>query len=269
MPSFSSESHVVSQVVFGEEARKSFTYKGMQIHPFCLDFMRNGNESGINDKEFQINLDVCSATTSLVEENQGSLHAEYPPSEGLFGGDSNYKVLAQKEREFLVKMTTNGGGTGFFDSIGWVSVEGNEIRMRREVGVGDRCNGGFTENVNSETGNLEISVNVTPADIIELAASSTIKAYEDLEASANSCFGTANYLYNIKDEELTFDFVDLGSGEGMPQIADENSAWTNGYAYQPCFNRLFNSYISSGKTNFKIEELREFGEKFLSTCVKE
>lgn len=108
------------------------------------------------------------------------------------------------------------------------------------------------------------SRNLTPIDIIRLATAVKIDitAYEDLEASATSCFGLAHYKYNLADDKIEFMSVSLAEEK------EDEKEWTDRYRAQSCFNKIYNSYVKAKKTELSLTDLNEFAKKFKDECLK-
>lgn len=249
---------ITQDIITGEEAAKLFTYQGKLVHPSCLDFQRNGAEG-----ENIINFDSCMNEQIVSSQDNGFLEAEYLPDQEFPSqstGYAEYKVLAKKGDTFLIFLQTSGGGTGIFSSIFWVKMEKDKIYMVSNViGEGDRCNGGLYAELSGKT--LKIYENVTPIDIVDLVASSTLKAYKDLESSASSCFGTAYYNYDIAQNQLILSLVSLNN-----ETIEDQMGWTGQYTYQTCFNKVYNEYVQKKKIDFTLEELKAFVNIFFTKC---
>ena len=92
--------------------------------------------------------------------------------------------------------------------------------------------------------NFLYSRELTPGGLLELAAVVPLElnAHEDLEATSESCFAAANYVYN-----LTQDREDLVSVRLYDEPAVDEKGRTDRFRFQSCFNRIFNDYSSAEK----------------------
>ncbi|MDX2073855.1 MAG: hypothetical protein SFX19_05760 [Alphaproteobacteria bacterium] len=168
---------------------------------------------------------------------------------------SYYQYVGQWNGAAVVVSYGSGGGTGQFTSL--VSIERNarNIRVLQGFGAGDRCNGGIVD-AKLSFGTLSYGQNMTPIDFLQIAGDNPhdLQPYDDLEASAASCFGVARF----EDEK----FVGVTLADA-PQPADPATS----YKYQECFNRLFRAAREKGKKELSVSELKEFTGEFNAVCA--
>lgn len=169
---------------------------------------------------------------------------------------SYYKHIGQWNSLPVVLSYSSGGGSGQFTSL--MSIERNVGKMRVLQGfaAGDRCNGGIYD-AKISLGTLYYGQNITPIDFLQLAEDNPndLQPYDDLEASAASCFGVAKF----EDEKFV--------GVTLTSDAADQKDWTAQYKYQSCFNRLYRELLAKGKKELSVSELKEFTAQFNEECV--
>lgn len=168
---------------------------------------------------------------------------------------SYYQYIGQSNGAPVVLSYSSGGGTGQFTSL--VSIERNagKIRVLQGFGAGDRCNGGIVD-AKISFGTLSYGQNMTPIDFLQIADDNPqdLQPYEDLEASAGSCFGVARF------EDEKFVGVTLAA---VPKSQEGGTI----YKYQDCFNTLYRELLAKGKKELSVSELKEFTGEFNQRCV--
>ncbi|MCK7483410.1 MAG: hypothetical protein M0C28_45005 [Candidatus Moduliflexus flocculans] len=102
-----------------------------------------------------------------------------------------------------------------------------------------------------------------PARISPPVPRSSSTPHEDLEATSESCFAAANFVYN-----LTQDREDLVSVRLYDEPAVDEKGRTERFRFQSCFNRIFNEYLERGKTALTPAEVDEFAARFRDECMK-
>ncbi len=107
---------------------------------------------------------------------------------------------------------------------------------------------------------------LTPIDLLGLALLDKpldLNPHEDLEATTESCFAAANYVYS-----LTQDREDLVSVRLYDEPAVDEKGQTDRFRYQSCFNRIYNAYLAEGKTALSPKDVDEFAARFRDECLK-
>jgi hypothetical protein len=242
-----------------QKEKSPFTYLGKPIHPACIETLYQSKNNRLDLPTFLAGLDIRD-----WEERPGWLIAEY--KEDVETGRTPffaYKLLANVQDRFLLLIRYNGGGTGTFDNILVIQKTKDQLFLLKALGEGDRCTGGIFEE--KMIGNdFYYSRNLTPIDIIRLATETKIDltAYEDLEASARSCFGVAHYKYDLVDDKNELLTINLDEEK------QDEEGWTDRYQAQSCFNKIYNSYLKAKKTQLSLKDLNEFAKKFRDECLK-
>jgi len=237
----------------------SFAYLGKPIHPSSVETLYSSENKSLDLRTSKMDLpsnEWKNRPGWLITEHKEDAESGRIP---FFA----YKGLASSKDKFLLLVTYNGGGTGTFDNILVVEKKADELHLLKTLGEGDRCNGGISEDKIAGY-DFYYSRNLTPVDILRLAAEVKIDvtAYEDLEASALSCFGLVHYKYNLVDDKEEFLSVTLAEEK------EDEEEWTDRYRAQSCFNKIYNSYIKAKKTELSLKDLNEFAEKFRDECLK-
>jgi hypothetical protein len=260
-------------------AAAAFVYQGKPIHPACLLNLEFDADPGSTSNK-QYDLAECQTIEPDTKWEASKIENGYVSADATYTADAvgsaqefdSYRVLAQKGDIFLIENDWNTGGTGDFSDVIRVQLSGNTISYAGPVpGVqgGDRCNGGVSVEGIRE-GALFYSVELTPFDIIALGASTTLKAYTDLESSASSCYGEANYQVDPWNQGApVLNSVSLGGYFDATEDAPTTGEWVNSLTYEACFNRMFNKYRNSGhSTLIGSTEIKAFASDFLATCVR-
>jgi len=243
--------------VFLKSEKNTLEYMGKPINPDCLEkivgmgYLVNYSES--------VNLKDCVTNNYEYKEEDGWLVVDYGRDEYGYNGFFQYKVLGKVEDKFVIASTENGGGTGYFQGIGLVKMDGYNLLLDRAIVYGDRCNGGVDfEKTKVEGKILYYSKKITPADVmdtIEGSQNPNGPNYPQLDYCAICCTGTSNYKYDITTgaENLISVSFQLEKFEPVSGQSIEQS----------CFDKTYNSYIDSGITEISKKELEIFGQKFL------
>lgn len=218
--------------------------------------------------EPEVDLQECTGTaeTSEFGKTRAGLEAQPDGTQGYFfkddGGDwtgayVTYRYLGKlKNGRDIVRVDMGGGGTGNFIDVREVEIKDHRL-ISSNVHGGDRCNGAL-EDASVQNGVLRYSQNITPFDLIELSDGNQagFKAYEDIEACAICCVGTANY----EDDQLVsvtigpaFEKGDIGNDVGPKDM---------------CFYETYNETAVNGKTILNADALKAFGVKFNERCAK-
>ena len=168
---------------------------------------------------------------------------------------SYYHYIGQWKGAPVVASYGSGGGTGQFASLMSIERSASKIRVLQGFAAGDRCNGGVVD-AKISFGTLHYGQNMTPIDFLQIADDNPheLEPYEDLEASATSCFGVARF----EDEKFV--------GVTLIEIPKSQGAGTT-YKYQECFDKLYKGMLAGGKKELSVSELKEFTGQFNAVCV--
>lgn len=234
---------------------------GLNISPLCFEqlFGTDGPKGPIDVTTCESKSGYKNIQTGIEEGRYRSLY-EFPsePDMPAEKGFSSYEFLGDIKAGSVIETYNETGGTGRFSSLILVTLNGNTLTLVDQLAGGDRCNNGLTD-ANVENGQLAYSTNITPGDFPLLAWGSekNIKPYEDLEASAMSCFAIATF------KDGTLSKISLN-----PDAGKQNDDWTTQFAKQKCFNKKFKSQIESGDLELTPKEFQKFMDDFLKSCSK-
>lgn len=164
---------------------------------------------------------------------------------------------------YILSVTFNAGEPADVSNIVLLQKSGSWLGLVRAWREGSACNGGL-HNQRMEGDNFLYSRDLTPVDLLDLAEGVTLDldAHEDLEATEESCFAAANFVYS-----LTLDREDLVSVRLYDEAAVDEKGRTDRLRYQTCFNRLFNDYLAQGKKALTPKEIDEFAARFRDECL--
>jgi hypothetical protein len=241
-----------------------FTFHGKAIHPAAVSALYNSSAGQIDLAAFKTNLEAREWedqpgwwTTDFAEDPTSgrSPFFAYVAFAGPVGGGAETYILS---------IIFNQGETADVDNIVLLQKNGSRLNLIRAWTEGSACNGGIS-NQRIDNDNFLYSRELTPPDLLGLSAGSglALTPNEDLEATNESCFASANYVYS-----LTLDREDLVSVRFYDEPVQDEKGRTERYRYQSCFNRIFNDYIARGKTALTPKEVDEFALRFKDECVK-
>lgn len=236
------------------------TELGLTVSPLCFDQL-----FGPEGMKESIDVTTCDAVsgyknikTELANGNYQTTY-EFPsePDMPTETGIVSYEVIGQTTAGTAVQTYSETGGTGRFSSIVMVDLKGNLLKVVNSVAGGDRCNGGLVD-ASIKDGKLSYTVNATPGDFPILAWGSDkgIKPYEDLEASAMSCFAEVTYTDGVLSRVLL-----------NADVVKETSDWSAQYKYQNCFNKKIREAINIGYADMTFDLFRNFMNGFEKECI--
>ena len=247
-----------------EDVPGDFTFRGQAIHPAAISALYQSANGQINLADFKTNLEAGQWEdqpgwwiTDFEEDpvNQRSPFFAYAAFAGPAGGGAEIYILS---------ITFNAGETGDIDNLLLLQKNGSWLGLIRAWNEGSACNGGIlAQRMDGE--NFLYSRELTPLDLLGLSldVKLNLNAHEDLEATSESCYAAANYVYNLSQDR-----EDLVSVRLYDEPKTDEKGLTDKLRYQSCFNRVFNSYLAEGKTALSPKEVDEFARRFRDECVK-
>jgi hypothetical protein len=247
-----------------EDVPGDFTFKGQAVHPAAVSALYRSANGQINLADFKTNLEV-----NQWEDQPGWWITDFEedPSSGrspFFAYAAFAGPMSGGAETYILSITFNAGETADVDNIVLLQKSGSWLGLIRAWTEGSACNGGIlAQRMDGE--NFLYSRELTPLDLLELSseASLGLNAHEDLEATSESCYAAANYVYS-----LTQDREDLVSVRLYDEPKTDEKGLTDRLRYQSCFNRVFNAYLAEGKTALAPKEVDEFARRFRDECVK-
>jgi hypothetical protein len=240
-----------------------FTFHGVAVHPAAVRALYK-SETGL--------IDLAAFETSYEsrqwEDQPGWWVVEF--DEDMSTGRSPFFAyaafpgpIAGGAETYVLSVTFNEGEPADVDNIVLLRKNGTWLGLIRSWKEGSACEGGIIAE-RMEDDNFLYSRELTPADLLDLAVDPKleIEAHVDLEATSESCFAAANFVYN-----LTQDVEDLVSVRLYDEPAVDEKGKTERFRYQSCFNRIFNDYLARGKTALTPKEVDEFAARFRDECL--
>jgi len=247
-----------------EDVPGDFTFHGQAVHPAAVSALYRSANGQINLADFKTNLEAVQWEDQPgwwitdFEEDPASRRAPFFAYAAFAGPVSGGAEI------YVLSITFNAGETADVDNIILLQKSGSWLGLIRAWNEGSACNGGIlAQRMNGE--NFLYSRELTPLDLLGLALDVRLDltAHEDLEATSESCYAAANYVYS-----LTQDREDLVSVRLYDEPKTDEKGLTDRFRYQSCFNRVFNAYLAEGKTALAPREVDEFARRFRDECVK-
>jgi hypothetical protein len=244
----------------------AFTFRGQPVHPAAVAALYRSPQ-GIVD------------LTAFPESGRPGFHAwEDQPGWWIVEYDEDlttgkipffaYAAFTGPDtggvETYILSVTFDDGRTGDVDNLILLQKSANSLYLIGSWEEGSACRGGiFAQRLEGE--NFLYSRDLTPIDMLELASGIDLEleAHTDLEAMADSCYASANFIFRIAQghEELV-------SVRLYDEPKPDEKGRTEGFRYQTCFNRLFNSYLTEGRTVLTPADLDEFARRFRDECFQ-
>jgi hypothetical protein len=242
-----------------------FTYRGTAIHPAAVSALYRSADG-------QLDLDAFKTTFEARQwEDQFGwwvTDLEEDPVSGrspFFAYAAFAAPVSGGAELYVLSIAFNAGEPADVNNILLIRKSGAWLGLIRSWEEGSACDGGIlTPRMDGD--NFLYSRELTPGGLLELAAGPPLELnpHEDLEATNESCFAAANFVYN-----LTQDREDLVSVRLYDEPAVDEKGRTERFRFQSCFNRIFNDYLERGKTALTPAEVDEFAARFRDECMKQ
>ena len=236
----------------------------MAVHPAAVKALYRSTTGLIDLAAFQTNLE-----TRQWEDQPGWWVAEFEedPASGrspFFAYAAFAGPISGGAETYILSITFNEGEPADVDNIVLLQKSGNGLGLIRAWAEGSACDGGILAE-RMEGDNFLYARDLTPAALLALSVDARLEIdpHVDLEATSESCFASASYVYSLTQDREDFVSVRLYDEPAM----DEKGR-TERYRYQSCFNRIFNDYLARGKTALTPKEVDEFAARFRDECVK-
>ena len=247
-----------------EDVPGDFTFRGQAVHPAAVSALYRSANGQLNLADFKTNLEARQWedqpdwwVTDFEEDpaSQKSPFFAYAAFAGPVSGGAEVYVLS---------ITFNASEPADVNNLLHLQKSGSWLGLIRAWNEGSACDGGIlAQRMDGE--NFLYSRELTPIGLLDLALDVRLdlNAHEDLEATSESCFAAANYVYS-----LTRDREDLVSVRLYDEPVKDEKGRTDRLRYQSCFNRVFNAYLAEGKTALSPKDIDEFAARFRDECVK-
>jgi len=241
-----------------------FTFHGVAVHPAAVRALYRSQTGQLDLAKFE-----TSYESRQWEDQPGWWVAEFDQDLAtnrtpFFAYAAFPGPIAGGAETYVLSITFNDGEPADVDNIVLLQKSGSWLGVIRAWTEGSACDGGVIAE-RMEDDNFLYARELTPADLLGLSIDPKIELDPnlDLEATSESCFGAANYVYN-----LTQDREDLVSVRLYDEPAQDEKGRTERYRYQSCFNRIYNDYLAKGKTALTPKEVDEFAARFRDECLK-
>lgn len=241
-----------------------FTFHGTAIHPAAVAALYRSTTGQLDLASFKTPLEIRQwedqpgwwVTDFETDPETGrSPFFAYAAFAGPASGGAEIYILA---------IMFNKEETADVSNIVLLQKSGNLLGLLRSWEEGSACDGGII-NPRLDGDNFLYSRELTPLALLDLAVGVKLElnAHQDLEATSESCFAAANYVYS-----LTQDREDLVSVRLYDEPIQDEKGRTDQFRYQACFNRIFNDYLAQGRSALLPKDVDEFAARFRDECVK-
>jgi len=247
-----------------EDVPGEFTFRGTAVHPAAVSALYRSGTGQIDLAAFETDLEAVA-----WEAQPGWWVTEYEedPATGrapFFAYAAFAAPLTGGAETYILSITFNSGEPADVDNILLLQKSGSWLGLVRAWDEGSACDGGvMAQRMDGDS--FSYSRELTPAALLGLAMLDTpleLNPHEDLEATTDSCFAAANYVYS-----LTQDRADLVSVRLYDEPAVDEKGRTDRFRYQSCFNRIYNAYLAEGKTALSPKDVDEFAARFRDECL--
>jgi hypothetical protein len=242
-----------------------FTFHGVAVHPAAVKALYRSSTGLIDLAAFQTNLEAQQWEDQpgwWVTEFEEDLSTGRIP---FFGYAAYAAPLTGGAETYILTIKFNTGEPADVDNILLLQKSGGWLGLVRAWEEGSACDGGIIS-PRLEGEDFFYSRELTPIDLLGLALLDKplgLNPHEDLEATTDSCYAAANYVYN-----LTRDREDLISVRLYDEPAVDEKGKTDRFRYQSCFNRIYNAYLAEGKTALSPKDVDAFAARFRDECLK-
>jgi hypothetical protein len=241
-----------------------FTFHGVAVHPAALRTLYRSATGQLDLTTFETSLEARQ-----WEDQPGWWVTDFEtdPASGrapFFAYAAFAGPVSGGVETYILSVTFNEGEPTDIDNIVLLQKSGSWLGLVRAWTEGSACNGGLTAQ-RMENDTFIYARELTPIDLLGLAVGVplALTAGEDLESMSDSCAAAANYSYSLTEDRETLLSVRL-----YDEPLQDEKGRTERYRYQSCFNRIFNEYLSRGKTALLPKEIDEFAARFRDECVK-
>jgi hypothetical protein len=240
-----------------------FSFHGFAIHPAAVSALYRSSTGLLDLAAFKTNLEARE-----WEDQFGWWVTDFeqdPTSQksAFFAYTAFAGPLSEGSELYIVSITFNAGESADVDNILLIQKSGTWLGLLRSWEEGSACDGGILSQ-RMEGDNFLYSRELTPLGLLDLAPNVRLElnAHEDLEATGESCYAAANFVYS-----LTQDREDLASVRLYDEPVADEKGRTERFRHQSCFNRIFNDYLAQGKKALSPKDLDEFAARFRDECV--
>ncbi len=240
-----------------------FTFRGTAVHPAAVATLYR-SATGL--------LDLASFSTRLEarqwEDQPGwwvtDFEADPETGRSPFFAYAAFAGPAAAPEIYVLAIMFNKDETTDVSNVILLQKNGSQLGLLRSWEEGSACDGGII-NPRIEEDSFMYSRELTPSRLLDLAVGVplAIDPHVDLEATGESCYAAAIYVYSVSQDR-----EDLVSVRLYDEPAQDEKGRTERFRYQACFNRVFNDYLARGKTALLPKEVDEFAARFRDECVR-
>jgi hypothetical protein len=270
---------LVAALLFGEvsacaasERPSPLLIDGKTINVMCLynlDINERPPSAWVDTRKCEAN-DIKVGRQITAEGMIGFEYNDADGGQGMSQPYFSYRYIGKFHGRPLIFVESSGGGTGQFTSLVALEFGNHAIRAVENIAGGDRCNGGVSS-VGISNGRLHYDQDITPFDVIGLGSTTqkidaivtlqdgrkvSLRAYKDLEDSASSCVAT---VHNLNQKWTS---VSLSQRDWK-----DETGWTERYAYQACFNRVYRDFVARGEVDLDQTGVVRLANEFAKSCL--
>jgi hypothetical protein len=248
-----------------EDVPGEFTFGGTAVHPAAVSALYRSGTGQIDLAAFETSFE---AVQWEAQPGWWVTEFEEDPATGrapFFAYAAFAAPLTGGAETYVLSITFNTGEPADVDNILLLQKSGSWLGLIRARDEGSACDGGIMAQ-RMDGDEFFYSRELTPPALLGLALLDKpleIVPNQDLEATTESCFAAANYVYS-----LTQDRADLISVRLYDEPAVDEKGRTDRYRYQACFNRIYNAYVAEGRTALSPKDIDEFAARFRDECLK-
>jgi hypothetical protein len=243
---------------------KDLSYQGKPIDPLCFSLVGENKSNQIDLSKCGLSFEKYSPIVpNDAMKKQGFIGFDWEDKQQTYTtyGYSYYKYFNAEPGAYWVYSVNNTGGSGSFSMLMLVKRLNDHTLSYKPYFGGDRCNGGIANVKGDENGQMKISVNLTPYDVINPDGenASKLAAYDDLAACAACCIAKANYV--ISKDKSQFQGISLNNFQPKDALPEQGK-------YQHCFNQLVKDYLKRGQKNLNEQQVKGFISDFNKKCLQ-
>jgi len=248
-----------------EDVPGEFTFRGTAVHPAAVSALYRSGTGQLDLAAFETRYECLQWEDQpgwWVTEFEEDLSTGRTP---FFGYAAFAAPLTGGAETYILAIKFNSGEPADVDNILLLQKSGGWLGLVRAWEEGSACDGGIIS-PRLEGENFFYSRELTPIDLLGLAILDkplALNPHEDLEATTDSCYAAANYVYSLAQDR-----EDLISVRLYDEPAVDEKGKTDRFRYQACFNRIYNAYLAEGKTALSPKDVDAFAARFRDECLK-
>lgn len=247
---------------FANDLPTDLSYHGKPIDALCFSLLDENSSHKIDLSKCGLSFEKYSP---YVQDDsmskQGFIGFDWKDSHPSFTtyGSSYYKYFITEPGSYWVYSVNSTGGSGSFSLLMLIKRLNDHTLSYKPYFSGDRCNGGIANVKQDESGQINVTVNLTPYDVYNHYAdkSSKLVAYDDLAACASCCIAKANFV--VSKDKSKFQGISFNEFKLSDELPEQGK-------YQQCFNQLVKDYLKQGHKNLNEQQTKAFIIDFNQKC---